>query len=121
MVQCPKIIIVDDDQMITGLLTDALKGSAVDVVGVAHSYEAALPLIEAQPHCDIAFIDLRLGAALTGVELAHRAVKLGIEVVAMTGSGRLPDGLEGAALLTKPFSIEALRLLITALSARIPE
>ena len=60
----------------------------------------------------------QLGDALSGVELAQRAVALGIQVIAMTGFPRLPDGVEGAALLTKPFSADAVRLVFDMLRLR---
>jgi DNA-binding NtrC family response regulator len=114
----PTVVVIDDEVLLATALIDIVKGLGAEVVGVAHAYADALQLLEASVRCEIAFIDLKLGDTLSGVQLAQRAVELGIKVIAMTGFPRLPTGLEGAALLTKPFSIEAVRLVFDMLRPR---
>jgi CheY-like chemotaxis protein len=114
----PKVLVIDDEILVAATLRDILEALGTEVVGTAHGFDEALVLIEAQPDCAFAFIDLKLGAALSGVQLAQRAVELGIQVIAVTGSPRLPDGLQGAALLTKPFSVEAVRRVLDMLRPR---
>jgi CheY-like chemotaxis protein len=112
-----KAIVVDDEMLIADALSASLEEQGVDVVGVAYTYDDASQLLEEQPRSDLAFIDLKLGKALSGVRLAQRAGELGIQVIAMTGS-RLPADLEGVALLTKPFSMESVRRILDMLRPR---
>jgi len=114
----PKAVVIDDETLVAATLRDIVETLGTEVVGVAHAYDEGLRLIEGQPGCDYAFIDLKLGRDLSGVQLAQRAVELGMKVIAVTGFPRLPDGLEGAALLTKPFSVEAVRLVLDMLRPR---
>lgn len=114
-----RAIVVDDQVVIVENLKLMLERCGVDVVGVAHAYDEAAGLLEAHP-CDLAFIDLKLGEALSGADLARRAAERGIKVVVMTGFNRLPDGLEGAGLLTKPFSGDVVQVLLAGLQAPTP-
>jgi CheY-like chemotaxis protein len=114
----PRVVVIDDEVLIATTLRGILETFGADVVGVAHTHDDGLRLLEDPARCELAFIDLKLGDALSGVELAQRAVALGIQVIAMTGFPRLPDGVEGAALLTKPFSADAVRLVFDMLRLR---
>jgi DNA-binding NarL/FixJ family response regulator len=113
-----RAVIIDDEPLVAMTLKDMVVRCGADVVGVAHHYDGGAALLADDPACDLAFIDLWFGNALRGVDLARQAVSRGIQVVAVTGSGRLPEDLPGAALLTKPFSTEAVRLLVNALGVR---
>src|SRR5258708_6286745 len=84
---------------------------------VARERDEALRLLEGQARYDLAFIDLKLGEAFGGVEVARRANQLGVQVIVMTGVAQLPGDIEGAALLSKPFSVEAARHVFDAVAA----
>src|SRR6266851_4648654 len=99
----PRVLIVEDEVLVATALAEMIKGLGGLVEAVAHAYDEATALLDGTAGYDLAFIDLMLGDALSGVELARRAAARGIQVVAMTGYAHLPDGLDGAALLTKPF------------------
>jgi DNA-binding response OmpR family regulator len=107
-----RVVIIDDDALVAGVLKDIVTHCGAEVVGVAHGYETGAVLLADRSTCDLAFIDLRLGEDLSGVDLARQAVERGIQVIAVTGSHVLPEGLLGAALLTKPFSVEAVRMVL---------
>lgn len=105
-----RAIIIDDDVTVATVLEDIVTRCGVEVVALAHDYETGARLL-INPRCDLAFVDLQLGKALSGVDLARRAVEAGVSTIVVTGSDRLPQTLTGAALLLKPFSTETVRLL----------
>src|SRR5260221_14649514 len=115
MAWSPRVLIVDDEVILAEALRDIVEQYGARVTATAHDYAAAARLLEGTPEIDLAFIDLRLGDAMTGVELARQAAARGIQAVAMPGYSSLPDELAGAALLTKPFSVETVRLLFDVL------
>ncbi len=120
MTRQPRVLIVDDDEILAVLLKDIVEQCGAVVGAVAHTYDSARQLLDTAAF-DLAFIDLRLGAALTGADLARQAAARHIQVVAVTGSPTLPEGLEGVALLTKPFSVETVRLLLDTLRRSLPD
>src|SRR5258708_18426476 len=115
MAWSPRVLIVDDEVILAEALRDIVEQLGARVTATAHDYAAAVHLLTGTPEIDLAFIDLRLGDAMTGVELARQAAARGIQVVAMTGYSTLPDELAGTSLLTKPFSVETVRLLFDML------
>jgi CheY-like chemotaxis protein len=118
---CPKVLIVDDEVMIVATLKGILEALGVKSVESAHAYDEAVRLLDRPSPFDLAFIDLKLGRTLSGVELARTAAALGIQVIAMTGYSLMPEGLEGAALLTKPFSVEAVQLVFDTMGRQRPK
>ncbi len=113
-----RAVIIEDDKTVATILTDIVTLHGVDVVAVAHDYDTGTALLVDDPAFDLAFIDLRLGDALNGAQLARQAVERGIQVIVVTGSSGLPEDLAAAALLTKPFSVEAVRLVLDTLGGR---
>jgi CheY-like chemotaxis protein len=115
MVARRRVLIVDDEVLVTAALMEIVEQCGAEVGAVVHDAETAMRLLAGGDAFDLAFIDLRLGDAMTGVDVAREAAARGIQVIAMTGYSVLPDGLEGAALLTKPFSVDTVRRLFDAL------
>ncbi len=113
-----RVVIIDDDVLVAGVLKDIVLHCGAEVVAVAHGYETGAALLVDRSACDLAFIDLRLGKELSGVDLARQAVGRGIQVIAVTGALQLPEDLVGAGLLTKPFSVESVRLVLDTVGAR---
>jgi CheY-like chemotaxis protein len=111
----PRVLIVDDQPLVAMMLAEMLNRCAAGPVDVVHTREAAAALLAGSgPGYQLAFIDLKLGDTLGGVELVHQATALGVKVVAITGYSELPGALEGVALLTKPFSFQAVQLVFEA-------
>lgn len=111
-----RAIIVDDDETVAYVLAEMLDMSGVEVAQIAHNPGTAAEALAQSPPCDLAFIDLKLGADhQTGVDLACRVAAAGINVIAMTGMAALPDQLPGVGLLMKPFSISALQTLLSSI------
>jgi DNA-binding response OmpR family regulator len=114
MAPTSRILIVDDDVDLAKILAATLEGR-VAAMDLAHDYAEADRMLEGEPRYDIAFIDVMLGKAPRGTELARKAAARGVQVAAMTGLAKLPDDLHGAALLTKPFSAETVRMVLESL------
>ncbi|HUA52334.1 MAG TPA: response regulator [Candidatus Sulfotelmatobacter sp.] len=112
----PRVLVVDDEELVVAVLEGILERLGVEAVESAHSFEAAAALLDGPVRHDLAFVDLRLGQTLSGIELARTAAARGVLVVAMTGERTLPEGLDGAALLTKPFSVETVRLVFDTMA-----
>ena len=117
---CPRILVVDDDELIVAVLKDILERLGAGAVECAYTFDAGAELLAGPVRHDLAFIDLRLGQTLSGIDLARTAAAGGVLVVAMTGERHLPEGLDGAALLTKPFSVEAVRLVFDTMARQRP-
>ncbi len=107
-----RVAIVEDDELVARALRAMIEGAGCTASAIVGTYEEATALLEGGERYDIAFVDLRLGGKETGADIAQRAVQLGIAVVVMTGSAVLPDGLSGAALLMKPFSVDQVQTLL---------
>lgn len=105
-----RVLLVDDQPLVCTRLREMLVRCGVREIDIVHTHAEAAGLIAGDGY-GVAFIDLKLGERLDGVDLARRAVMRGIRVIAVTGHADLPPALTGVALLTKPFSIEAVRLV----------
>ena len=110
--------IVDDDEFFAAGLRALLEELGHVVAVDARTYEDARAMVEGRAGCEVAFIDLMLGAAPSGADLARRAVANGLAVVVMTGGPSLPNDLDGAALLLKPFSREQVAMVLQEMLRR---
>ena len=111
-----RALVVEDEHLIAASLAEALRRIGLDVGGIASNRAEAVALIE-RDGFDIAFIDLYLGCESHGLDLAQLASSRAVAVVLVTGqlSHAISDTLarlHSAALLTKPFSVEQLRMVI---------
>ena len=64
-----KILIAEDDVLISEELSDILIGLGYDVVGIAEDYEAAVNILEVTPP-DIAILDINMQGREQGFEIA---------------------------------------------------
>jgi CheY-like chemotaxis protein len=104
-----KILLVEDNDLVRDCLVELLSDAEMDVIA-AVSGPAAVALLDEQPAALLA--DLRLGAGMSGRELAAVARRRcpGIAVVLMSGdAGALEHGSDGSeTLLPKPFGTKEL-------------
>ena len=113
-----RALIVEDEHLIAASLAASLRHLGLEVGGLAATSAEAVALLEAD-RFDIAFIDLLLDSEYRGLDLAKLASARAVAVVLVTGhlndaiSGTLAT-LRSAALLTKPFSIDQLGAVVTA-------
>jgi len=117
-----RLLVVDDEDALVDLLRDALRFAGYEVE-VARSGQAALEAVRStQP--DLVVLDVNL-PDLDGFEVCQRLRREGndVPVVFLTARDD-PDGLRsgftrgGDDYLTKPFSLEELRLRIEAVLRR---
>lgn len=112
VVDTPTILVVEDDDIVRMLLVDILEELNFKVCE-AESWDAAAQFIDERADIALLITDMNLGdrQGRSGVDLAIHARKLRPEVAVLMASGygdtlELP---EGAELLSKPFTLDALR------------
>ncbi|MGA9767237.1 MAG: response regulator [Rhodomicrobium sp.] len=114
-----RILVVDDEPMITLLLGGWLDELGHEMAGPTHNAASALALIEASPP-DAAIVDVSLGAE-TGYPVAESLAKRNIPFVFATGHSAtdLPPGFAGRNVLTKPFDFACVRAAVSELIGEI--
>jgi len=111
------ILVIDDEQTITELLTDILEYHGHPVI-VAHDAQAALDILPLQ-RPEAILVDLMMpsvdGLSLA-VTLRHHPATRDVPLIAMSASGsalRLADRMgDFAAYLSKPFENDSLVALV---------
>ncbi len=111
------ILVVEDEESVRLVTTDALRDLGYHVVHAADGFEA-LTAMDEQPRLDLLFTDIVM-PGMTGRELADAATakRDGLKVLYTTGYTRnavVHNGMLDAqvAFLPKPFSIEALAVKV---------
>jgi CheY-like chemotaxis protein len=107
------ILVVEDDFIIALDLEDMLRGLGVGRVRVAVSVPQALEMIAAAAP-EFGLIDVNLGNDKS-FTVAERLMELGVPFVFTTGYGdkyAFPAGFSDAQIVSKPYTIEALRAAI---------
>jgi DNA-binding NarL/FixJ family response regulator len=113
-----RVLVVEDEALVTCLLRDVLEDNGFEVVGLASTQEAAMKLAH-RNHPDIA-VDAYPRAKLKqgdGIETAKEMVREGVGVLFLTGHGwrlvtdsRLPSGV-----VEKPFCPESIVRAVRAI------
>ncbi len=103
----PRILVVEDSEIVRGLLLAVIGGGGYEVVAVGDP-EAALELFEREPPFDLLLSDIVL-PRMSGVDLAARIRELqpSIRVLFMSGYQR-DEHVDPAQLIAKPFSNDEL-------------
>ncbi|WP_072391328.1 response regulator [Hyphomicrobium sp. CS1GBMeth3] len=107
------ILIVEDDFIIALDLEDILRGLGVANVRTANNVTHALAAITAATP-QFGLIDVNLGGEKS-FPVAERLIELGVPFVFTTGYGdnfAFPPHLANARMVTKPYSVEAIRAAI---------
>ena len=113
-----RVLIVEDNPLVSMDMADAIQAAGADVVGVAESVEAALAVLdEMRPH--IVFVDVGLRGAAPGYQIVETA-RAGTAFVFITG---LPDAIPEDIsarwpVLEKPITSEELRAVLAYVSER---
>ena len=112
-----KILIVDDEPLITAMLEDWLLELGHDVVGPAHNLAKALEL--AKSEIDAAIVDVSLGKD-KAYPLVEALMARGLPLALATGHGQ--DGIDpryrAQSTLRKPFDFAAFQSAINGIVAR---
>jgi two-component system, cell cycle sensor histidine kinase and response regulator CckA len=116
-----RILIVEDEQIVSADLEGKLALMGQRVVGIAASGEEALALAE-QLKPDLVLMDIRLQGEMDGTEAARRIQRsIGAAIIFITAYAEIfvedpklmrPPGL----CLNKPFSMKQLRAVIATLT-----
>jgi DNA-binding response OmpR family regulator len=112
----PRILVVDDEPLISMLVEDWLVELGCEVVGPARSVDEGLGLVE-EP-LDGAILDVNL-AGENCYLVANALQARGVPFAFATGDGRLDadSGFEDPILLAKPFNFDGVRAVLDKLLA----
>lgn len=109
-----RILLVEDEAMVSMLLEDMVLDGGGEVIGPAAQFEAALALAQTAEF-DIAVLDLNLNGTLS-YPIAEVIRRRGIPVIFATGYGTagLRDEFQDCPTLPKPFSQSDFRQALLA-------
>jgi CheY-like chemotaxis protein len=116
-----RVLVVEDEVMVSWILEDMLAELGCEVVGPAAGVEQALALVNAET-IDLAVLDVNLNGKKS-FPVADALLARGVPFVFSTGYGNdgFPDAYKGHPMMQKPYAIAnlsgALESLITAKSA----
>ena len=125
MNRSPRVLVVEDEQDIAGLIKHALERAGDGQVQIVSSGDAALRAITEQPP-DVIILDLNL-PVLSGTEVCRiirsRPATAGIPIIMLTARTTEADRVTGLDLgaddyVTKPFSLRELAARVRAVLRR---
>ena len=119
ILMAPRILVADDDALLSMLIGDWLNEAGCDIVGPAASVASALRLVEQEgERIDGALIDVQLADGVS-YPLADVLALRGIPYAFVTGHGvgGLAPAYRQALTLSKPFMIEELKVMVERLCA----
>lgn len=115
--RAPRILLVDDEPLLTMLIGDLLSEFGCEVVGPADSVEAALALIESEGSAlDGALLDVALRKG-DSYPIADLLGLRGVPYAFVTGHGvgGLAPAFRNCLTLAKPFTPDDLQEIVTRL------
>ncbi len=117
--RAPRILLVDDEPLLSMLIGDLLSEFGCDVVGPADTVEAAVALIEAEGEAlDGALLDVALRKG-DSYPIAETLGLRGVPYAFVTGHGvgGLAPAFRSALTLSKPFTPDDLQEIVARLVA----
>jgi CheY-like chemotaxis protein len=103
-----RLLIVEDDGLISEMIQDQVAELNLEIAGVAASVAGALRLIETV-ELDAALLDMKLHEGFSG-DVADALVAHGIPFLFVSGYAKAPDPRhEAVPILLKPFDIAELK------------
>lgn len=119
-----KVLIVEDEASIREMIALNLHLAGMEVLE-AESAEQALTLLEQQPDCDAAILDVML-PGMNGFSLCEtiRRTDQKIGIIILSAKGQEQDKIRGLSIgaddyMTKPFSVSELLARVLALCRRV--
>ncbi len=111
----PRILLLDDEPMISIMVQGWLAELGCEIVGPASSVRGALDLIKTDTF-DAAILDVSLGSE-DCYPVADALIERGIPIAFATGHGRqeIDPRFSGALILSKPFGFEAIKGIVDRL------
>jgi len=121
MARRTSVLVVEDEVLISELVTEALSENGFEVHAVSNG-EAALRYLESGPEVDVLFTDINLEGRMDGSELAKEARDRRPDMPIVYCSGRYsPSALSPlmtrSIFLKKPYNPSDLCTLLTRLTA----
>ncbi|MCP4414579.1 MAG: response regulator, partial [Gammaproteobacteria bacterium] len=117
-----KILVVDDDDLSRGYLSEALKRNGYSIDNASDGQEA-VGLTDKQ-HYDMIFLDMRM-PRMGGMKVLERVKKTSKEttIVIMTAYGSIESAVEAMQkgaydYIIKPFSVDNIKLLLKRVQER---
>jgi DNA-binding response OmpR family regulator len=112
----PRILVVDDEPLISMLLENWLAELGCEVAGPARSVADGLVVTNSGVALDGAILDVNLDRE-NSFPLAQALRARGVPIVFATGDSSLNDasGFGGSLVLEKPFDFEAVKATVEAL------
>lgn len=111
-----RVLVVEDEPLISMMLEDFLDILGHQVVGTADNVNAALKQIE-DGGIDAAILDVNLRGGETCWPIADRLNEVGIPFIIASGGGEDRIGAHrDANLLSKPFTMDGVEKALSALS-----
>ena len=114
----PRILVVDDEPLISMLVEDWLIELGCEVVGPARAVEDGLTLVESQS-LDGAILDLKLGDE-DCYPIANALHARGVPFAFATGAGDIAAGFENPLLLPKPFEFKEVKAALRKMLGQPP-
>lgn len=112
----PRILIVEDEPLISMLMEDWLQELGYEVAGPAISEQAALDYLR-NGKLDAAILDIHLGNR-NSYALADALRDKGVPIAFSTGDGApSAPGFEDLPVLRKPFNFDAMKAIVGQLLA----
>ncbi len=113
-----RILVVEDEPLLAMLLEESLADLGHEMVGVAATVAQADAILDSHA-IDAAFLDFSLADDATSIPVAERLRREGTPFYYVSGYDSIaPDGAAPVApLLSKPFSMNALKDALTAMEA----
>jgi CheY-like chemotaxis protein len=121
----PRVLVVDDDELILALLVDAFEDAGFDVATAANAIDAHT-VLEGSGHVDLVVTDIKMPGKVDGLVFGHVVADLHPEIPIIVVSGvTQPDDRDlppGATFVPKPFKLALLldeaKLLVDNARAR---
>ena len=117
----PRILLLDDEPLISMLVEDWLRELGCEVVGPARSVQEGLEFVGTSP-LDAAILDVNLGGQnCYPVAKALRIKDIPFAFATGDGGVDVESGFVDPILLPKPFDFEAVKSTLAALLAKAPK
>jgi CheY-like chemotaxis protein len=116
----PRILVVDDEPLVSMLVENWLAELGCEVVGPARSVQGGLDLASSAD-LDGAILDINLGGK-NAYCVADALKQRGVPFAFATGDGapEAGSGFDNPILLSKPFDFEAVKAVLGKLLNRVP-
>ncbi len=113
-----RVLIVEDEALVTMLIEDALIELGCEVAAIASRFDEALAKAQSLSF-DVAILDVNLDGRRS-FPIADALARRGIAFLFATGYGMagLPPGVTGAPVIEKPFPLRDLREALEAALGR---